>query len=446
MNNKKETINFLKELNIEQSHNPIISVVGAGGKTSVVEAIAGEYKKVSAQAVVMTTTHMRRPSSRHCFLDMTNRETEKRGGTGAWCEDMMKRLRELLEEQCVVWIGKPVEQGKIASVDRQIQAAVLGMGIPVIIEADGAKGKPVKAPRDYEPVILPETTVVLNVYGMDAIGRPLEEVCHRADIVAGLLGRSQEDLLEPVDIARLAASPQGGRKGVLPGMEYHVILNKADSSKREGDAEQIRRLSAEAVHITSFRKHEAVLVLAAGLGRRFGDNKLLQCYRGKPIYRYMLENLTKLEHVQKVLVTRFPEVEEAAELLDVQLVRNENPEDGIAHSLHLGLEACMHADPGLERVLVTVCDQPGLKAETMERLLEKAEQEKGKIICASTGGIRRNPVVWDSRFFPELLELSGDVGGRQVIKRYPECIVPVEIDETETKDIDYPEDIWKEGS
>ena len=72
----------------------------------------------------------------------------------------------------------------------------------------------------------------------------------------------------------------------------------------------------------------------------------------------------------------------------------------------------------------------------MERLLEEGFSYPGAIVCAGHGERRGNPVLWDRSYFPELLELTGDTGGRQVIKRYPERVRLVECGEKELADVD----------
>ena len=124
-------------------------------------------------------------------------------------------------------------------------------GVRLLLEADGAKEKPVKAPRDGEPVLLPETGLVLCVYGLDAVGQPMKDVCCRVEQVCVILGKQENDTLTAVDLAKLAVSPRGGRKGVKPGVRYAVLFNKADTPEREAAAleaaRQIRKLEIELI-------------------------------------------------------------------------------------------------------------------------------------------------------------------------------------------------------
>ena len=122
-------------------------------------------------------------------------------------------------------------------------------------------------------------------------------------------------------------------------------------------------------------------------------------------------------------------------------VVNQQPALGISHSLILGLREAMAENPDLKGVLFAVCDQPELKADTISRLLRKAQENPGKIVCAGRNGRPGNPVVWDQRYFKELLGLAGDTGGRQVMKNYPGDIMVLAQAEEELRDIDRKEDM-----
>ena len=77
---------------------------------------------------------------------------------------------------------------------------------------------------------------MLCVYGLDGVGQPIKEVCCRVEEVCAILGKREKDVLTAADLAKLAVSPAGGRKGVRPGMDYAVLFNKADTREREAAA------------------------------------------------------------------------------------------------------------------------------------------------------------------------------------------------------------------
>ena len=91
--------------------------------------------------------------------------------------------------------------------------------------------------------------------------------------------------------------------------------------------------------------------------------------------------------------------------------------------------------------MFSVCDQPGLDTSTMQQIFRTAYLHPGSIVCAGNSGRTGNPVCWDERFFPELLALTGDEGGRQIMRKHKEKVRIVQADPEELKDIDRREDL-----
>lgn len=205
-----------------EGKTPILSVVGAGGKTTTITALAREYQKRHIPVVVTTTTHMKIEEA-PWFVLKPDKE----------------KVKEVLDLEGMAWVGIPDKDGKMKAPTGQFLEQLIQWGVPVLIEADGSKRLPLKAPAAYEPVLLKETTHVLSLYGLDAVGRSIEEVCFRPELAAGLLKKRVTDLVCPGDILSLAMSTKSGKKGILPTMEYIMILNKADTREREHFAAKI---------------------------------------------------------------------------------------------------------------------------------------------------------------------------------------------------------------
>lgn len=210
----------------------VISIVGAGGKTTCLRRLQMECKKLEIQAAAGTTTHIQYERN-ESFLERPNIDV----------------ARKILKKTGTLWMGEPVSDWKCKALPDSFYRELLADGVRLFLEADGAKEKPVKAPRNGEPVLLPETDVVLCVYGLDAVRQPIRDVCCRAEQVCAILGKPETDTLTAVDLAKIAVSPKGGRKGVKPGIRYAVLFNKADTQEREDAAleaaQEIRRLENE---------------------------------------------------------------------------------------------------------------------------------------------------------------------------------------------------------
>lgn len=213
-----QAIGIFKEENIRKT----ISVVGAGGKTTVIRKILKECKEQKIPCAVSTTTHIQAYDVEY-FLG----------------EPSVEMFRKLVLQYESVWMGEKTAERKLSAFpDTFIKTISKEPGV-LLLEADGAKHLPVKAPAAHEPVIVPETDIVLNVYGMSAVGKKIGEVCFRTEKVTKILGKKEADILCPEDIVSLAKSAIAGRKQVADSMEYHVILNQADTKERLEMAEWI---------------------------------------------------------------------------------------------------------------------------------------------------------------------------------------------------------------
>ncbi len=185
------------------------------------------------------------------------------------------------------------------------------------------------------------------------------------------------------------------------------------------------------------RKH--ILYLASGSARRFGSNKLLHIYEGKPLFQWGLETLVRATQGDAdctlTVVSRYEQIRQAARSMGVRAVDSPRSSEGISHTIRAGLDALEDPKPE-DFLLFAVADQPWLTESTVKRLLEKASDG---VLCASVywGDRPGNPTLFSARLILELRELEGDTGGRTVLRRH-DCI-PVSADsERELEDIDIP--------
>lgn len=234
---------LIEALALEWRENPRIAAVGAGGKTTLLKRLAKEYQALDAKPAVITTTHMKAENFPGFLTDPSAEE-----------------ILETRERVGCVFAGAGAGEGKIKILPGEVLERVLEFPGPVLIEADGARRLPVKIPAKHEPVLLSQVTCVLSVYGLDAVGRRIREVCFRAEMAADFLQKDVEDILEPKDIAMLAVSDRAGRKGIAGNMEYVVVLNKADTARRQEIAADIwqeiekRRCGNMKVLVTSMQE------------------------------------------------------------------------------------------------------------------------------------------------------------------------------------------------
>ena len=206
-----EADSFLSVVKPDDTECPMIAAVGAGGKTSTLRRLAEEYALMGKKAIVLTTTHMREETTPwSCVAE--EEEWISKGN------ELIERVKECLEQYGQAWIGARAKKGKMSCVPELILAEIESWNVPLLVEADGARMLPLKVPGEQEPVLLPQTTHVFSVYGMDALDQKLEE-----------------------DIIKLACHEQGGRKGCPKQAEYIVVLNKADTKERRDRACKIAK-------------------------------------------------------------------------------------------------------------------------------------------------------------------------------------------------------------
>ena len=186
----------------------------------------------------------------------------------------------------------------------------------------------------------------------------------------------------------------------------------------------------------------ACLVTAAGSGSRFGEDKLLLPIAGQPMGVHALEVLHDAPFALRVLVTSADKkyLIEDAEKRGFEIVINYAPEQGMSSSVRLGTEHICRTG-AYDGILYAVADQPNLRAATVKRLVGSFERAPGCIWAPEADGKRGNPVIFPASTFAELMKVTGDRGGRQVIASHLSLLKTIPADPKELKDIDTKEDL-----
>ncbi len=193
------------------------------------------------------------------------------------------------------------------------------------------------------------------------------------------------------------------------------------------------------------RSSVAGIVLAAGMSKRFGANKLLALWRGKPLIHWVVQAAlaSRLERVVVVLGYESALVRSAfADLFEdgrLEAIANEAYRTGQSSSVIAGLEAVRTDFPA---AMFLMGDQPMLDAGVIDGLISTYERS-GKAICfPSCKGTRRNPVIFAKRFYADILALSGDTGARALIDANPDDAASVEFaQEWLFRDVDIDADL-----
>ena len=173
------------------------------------------------------------------------------------------------------------------------------------------------------------------------------------------------------------------------------------------------------------------IILAAGMSTRMGEAKQLLRLGESTVLGQTLENVRGAAVDEIVLVLGF-----SAETIRQQLpvsaieglkvVVNRNYRQGMASSLRAGLSAL---DPRIDAALIVLADQPFIRPETLDRIVDRYRRSHAQIVIPSYKGFRGNPVLLDRSVFPEVMALEGDIGCRAIFGSHSEGIVKVEVED-----------------
>ena len=200
----------------------IISLVGAGGKTTLMYNLAKELTRRYSHVITTTTTKIRRPNSTespHVLLLSPE-------------ERIPSSLSKALENyRHITLAANSLPGGKLKGLKPETinELRQLLPDVPIIIEADGAAQKSLKAPADWEPVIPETTSLMIPVVGLDVLGKELMEGhVFRAQLAAGLLQVRLGEIITEDHIASLITHPLGIIKGSPAGARIIPFFNKVE--------------------------------------------------------------------------------------------------------------------------------------------------------------------------------------------------------------------------
>jgi len=258
--------------------------------------------------------------------------------------------------------------------------------------------------------------------------------------VLGLPGCAKSPKYNGFDMVleRLAAGLPVGRSEIVKmgagGLlaEIPTRPQPRDDSDEEGAPQQAPRV--------------AVLVLAAGRSTRMGGpNKLLAETDGQPLVVHAVKAALASQAVEVVVVLGHM-ADQVRAVIDqavpanprLRFVTNPDFAEGLSTSVRTGIAAL---GKEIDAAVVQLGDMPGVNAALLDRLMAAFSPVEGRSICVPTvGGKRGNPVLWDRRFFAEMIQVSGDTGAKHLIGEHADLVCEVEMTgEAAITDIDTPE-------
>jgi len=458
-----------------------VALVGSGGKTTALFQLARQLPP----PVILS-------ASAHLHVDQIPLADSH------WIANSPADLRELESRlQGVVLVSGPVEGTRTTGLDAPsmewLRAVCERRGLPLLIEADGSRQRPLKAPGSDEPPIPEFVQTVVVTAGLSGLGQPLGEAfVHRPRAFARLSRLHPGDPITPQVLARVLAHPRGGLKNIPPQARRLALLNQADTPELQAQAKTLAEQllpAYQAVIIASLDPQASILdpqasildrqssiphlqsrihavhepvagiVLAAGESRRMGQPKQLLDYHGQPFVRAAAATALAAGLSPVIVVTgaNAEAVEAAVRDLPARIIRNRDWPKGQGSSIRAGLADLTQPPPSLRdtspksfgygggregAAIFLLADQPQVTTAVLRALVERHSQDLAPVVAPLVRGQRANPVLFDRLTFPALLKLSGDLGGRALFSQYPPAYLPWH-DESLLVDADRPEDLEK---
>jgi molybdenum cofactor cytidylyltransferase len=442
-------MNLIRALRLDppSASSRTISLVGAGGKTTALFQLARQIGNRNSP-IVTSSTHLgawQIPLADHHII-----------------ANDVDDLRNIPSEGVVLVTGE-IENERTQPVGEavlnRLHENVKRKNINLLIEADGSRQKPLKAPARHEPPIPRFTDTVIVMTGLSAIGKPLtHEHVHRAGIFSQISGLQINETITPNAIISMLAHPQGGLKNIPPAARRVALLNQADTPELQSIGGGMARdllQQFDSVVVGSLEKNifhtferAAGIILAAGEATRYGSPKQLLDWKGKPFVRHIAETALHagLEPVVVVTGYRHADVESTLKDLPVSIVHNPDYQQGQSTSIKTGVNLLDSANEfsrgrmGIGAAIFLLADQPQIPVEVIRALTESHAQELAPIIAPLVLEERRaNPVLFDRVTFADLQQLTGDIGGRAIFSKYKVKYMPWH-DDILLLDVDNPED------
>ncbi len=419
-----------------------IAFVGAGGKTTSMFHLARELQQRDSKlpVIVTTTTHL-----------------------GEWqvsladqhiAADTVDDLDNHRFQGVTLITGPTGQDNRAAGISNELLYKLRfesqRLGSPLLIEADGARQKLLKAPDIHEPAIPDFVEAVIVVANLAALDKPLtNEFVHRPEIFSELSGLKTGSPITSDAIAQVLTHPNGGLKNIPSQARHVVLLTQADTSQLQSIGgkmarEILKHFDAVIVASSDFSSIQtfeptAGIILAAGGSTRFGQPKQLLDWRGEPFIRAIAKMAIEAGLAPVIVVTGAyaDPIETTIQDLPLQIVRNNEWQSGQANSIQTGIRVL--PDKTAAAVFL-LADQPQIRPNIIRALIDHHSTELFPIIAPLVLMEQRaNPVLFDRDAFPDLMALKGDVGGRAIFSKHHVEYLPWH-DDSLLFDVDKPED------
>lgn len=425
----------------------VVAFVGAGGKTSTLIALGRELSAQGWRVLATTTTRIGEDQLRLMPHTMYYHAAPD-AISSALTEHQFVFLYETIQRQKVYGPNAEWLRQLLDTVDSDV----------LLIEADGARGMPFKAPFEHEPVIPQESSLVIPVVSLSVLGQPFDEAhVYNPQAMTEKYGFFPGTRVKSPWVAQVLRDEELGLRGVPDHARVVALLNHTpERGYLRGRARLIARLALQSPRIDGVvlgtvgtdepiyevQRTVGAVVLAAGMSTRMGVPKVLLPWgEQETIIGSIVDKLTRARVEPIIVVTghQSDAVKAALQSFDVKFVYNRAYKTGeMLSSLKAGLKA-MPAH--ISAAMVVLGDQPRLEPKVIYQVLNAYAEGKGTIVAPSFEQRRGHPILISRRYWPELAALDDGGAPRDVINAHQDQIAYVDVDtDSVLRDVDTPED------
>ncbi len=432
---------------IMRLHEPCrIAVVGAGGKTSTIWRLADSFTE---NVVITTTTHL--------GLDQIEKAEQKffASSTSDLVQIDWGNLPKIVSITGPVIDGHRLDGLSPENINFLYERSI-EHHFSILIEADGARMLPLKAPAEHEPVIPKWVDAVIVLAGMSVLGKPLSSDTVFRPEVFGKLGKMKEGEVITVEgLGSVLCHSKGGLKGIPEKAKRILVLNQAGDVKLIPDIMRIANYCVdkydqiiitaigyqhlEPVVFARVENIAAIILAAGGSSRMEGKPKPLVKFHGETLIERAVKTATIAGFNPVIVVTGYHSDKVFPKLagMNIEIVENSEWKSGQSSSIRAGLK---QLGDRCGAAIFMLVDQPFVSLELLEKLKDQYITSMVPIIAPMVDDQRSNPVLFDRITFDELLFLEGDTGGRSIMGHFEHAWLPW-LDTRLLMDLDTPEDL-----
>jgi molybdenum cofactor cytidylyltransferase len=412
-----------------------LAVVGAGGKSSLIFSLA---RQLSGKCIITTTTHISIEQSLAGDLRFIDDDP-----------DLIEKIKNAKEHSVIVVVGTEAGidrvNGPTELIMHKLKEICEKDKISLLIEADGSKKLFVKAHAEHEPVIPDWVDIVVHVVSWQAIGKKVDsESIFRIDYYRAITEQKLGEYIDLHSICKLLVHPLGGMKGIGSNKKSVIFFNHFPNSSEMDDSIEFNIQTLLKFHdqvifgyinqyerndkgIAAVYEKDVAVILAAGGSFRMGDIlKQSLPFEGETFLRRISKTILNC-HSSKVVIVlgcEYKSLLKEVEDLPVEIIHNTGWENGQSTSV---ISAVKHLqnDKNIGGTLFIPVDQPFLDEKTIQQVVRCHTKHIGKVIVPKYGNTTGSPVYFDKNYFEKLLTLTGDMGGRALLKEVPHIVCEI---------------------